>query len=175
MIEPDGREAERFPRRRGSGENGSSVPFDAPSNASFLGTRLMVANQSFVAGDPTHQAILDVEAGEAGLPEPDPGGRRPARHDAARLHRRARLAAAAHGARRARAGHLRHRAARRRALAPRPPDVAGASTRTATCSASRSLVRAKRRLKRGAWRVTVSAVDASGNASAAVRRSARVR
>jgi hypothetical protein len=35
----------------------------------FLGTRLMVANQSYFNGDRTHQAVLDVEAGEPGLPE----------------------------------------------------------------------------------------------------------
>ena len=29
----------------------------------------MVANQSYVTGDRAHQAILDVEAGEEGLPE----------------------------------------------------------------------------------------------------------
>ena len=35
----------------------------------FLGTRVVIANQSFITGDSTHQAILDVEAGEPGLPE----------------------------------------------------------------------------------------------------------
>ena len=53
----------------GGGDNGSTIPFDAPSNVSFLGTRLMVANQAFVSGDKAHHAILDVEAGEEGLPE----------------------------------------------------------------------------------------------------------
>ncbi len=69
VIEPDGRERERFPALPGSGDNGSPVPFDAPSNVSFLGTRLMVANQAFVTGDRAHHAILDVEAGEEGLAE----------------------------------------------------------------------------------------------------------
>ena len=69
VIEPDGTERERFPATPGGGANGSAVPFDAPSNVSFLGTRLMVANQAFVSGDRTHHAILDVEAGEEGLPE----------------------------------------------------------------------------------------------------------
>jgi sugar lactone lactonase YvrE len=59
VVGPDGKERERF----------SSPLFDSPSSARFLGTRLMVANQSYVQGDPTHHAILDVETGEAGQPE----------------------------------------------------------------------------------------------------------
>jgi hypothetical protein len=35
----------------------------------FKGRRLIVANQAFFGGDPTHQAILDVEAKERGVPE----------------------------------------------------------------------------------------------------------
>ena len=82
VIEPDGTERERFPPVPGSGDNGSSVPFDAPSSVAFLGTRLMVANQAFVSGDRTRHAILDVEAGEEGLPElipPGPAARPPKR------------------------------------------------------------------------------------------------
>jgi sugar lactone lactonase YvrE len=73
VLAPDGTEIERFPEAPGSGANGSEVPFDSPSSARFLGTRLIVANQSAVAGDPNNQAILDVEAGETGLPEMIPG------------------------------------------------------------------------------------------------------
>jgi sugar lactone lactonase YvrE len=69
VIGPDGAERERFPEAPMTGENGSSVPFDSPSSARFLGTRLIVAQQSYVAGDPAHQAIMDVEAGEPGLSE----------------------------------------------------------------------------------------------------------
>ncbi|MEA2123304.1 MAG: hypothetical protein QOI80_86 [Solirubrobacteraceae bacterium] len=47
----------------------SSPRFDSPSSVSFLGTRLMVANQSYVMGSAANQAILDVEAGEPGLRE----------------------------------------------------------------------------------------------------------
>jgi sugar lactone lactonase YvrE len=77
VIGPDGAERERFPASPGSGENGSAVPFDNPSSARFLGTRLMVANQSFFAADPAHQAILDVETGEPGLPEHIPANAGP--------------------------------------------------------------------------------------------------
>ena len=45
------------------------MPFDKPSSAMFLGTRLIVANQAFLSGDPAHQAILDVWIGVRGAPE----------------------------------------------------------------------------------------------------------
>jgi sugar lactone lactonase YvrE len=67
VLKPDGTEVRRFPETPATGDNGSPVPFDSPSSAAFLGTRLLVANQAFVTGDRDHQAILDVEAGEPGL------------------------------------------------------------------------------------------------------------
>jgi hypothetical protein len=69
VIDPNGVTTERFPSAPGGGANGSPVPFDAPSNASFLGTRVVVGNQSYFSGDRAHQAILDVETGEEGMPE----------------------------------------------------------------------------------------------------------
>jgi len=76
-----GEEVDRFPATPQSGENGSSVPFDTPSSVMFLGRRLIVANQAFFSGDPSHQAILDVRAGDRGLPEfiPRTAGVRPKR------------------------------------------------------------------------------------------------
>ncbi len=59
VVGPDGKETARA----------TSPLFDSPSSVSFLGTRLMVANQSFVSGTAANQAILDVEAGEPGLAE----------------------------------------------------------------------------------------------------------
>lgn len=73
VIGPDGREVERFPAGPG-GDNGSGVPFDSPSSAKFLGTRVMVPNQSFMAGEKNNMTVLDVETGEAGLPEHIPSG-----------------------------------------------------------------------------------------------------
>jgi sugar lactone lactonase YvrE len=73
VIAPDGREIERFPRAPGGGDNGSPVPFDSPSSVRFLGTRLIVANQSALAGTAANQALLDVESGERGLSELIPG------------------------------------------------------------------------------------------------------
>jgi sugar lactone lactonase YvrE len=71
VVSPEGQELERFPTSP-DGSNGSPVPFDTPSSVRFLGTRMMVANQSFT-GNREHQALLDVEAGEPGLPELIPG------------------------------------------------------------------------------------------------------
>lgn len=51
-----------------TGDNGSPIPFDTPCSATFLGRRVLVANQSAIAGDRTHQAILDVYVGEPGRP-----------------------------------------------------------------------------------------------------------
>lgn len=67
MLSPKGKELERFPQTPGTGDNGSSIPFDTPSSATFLGRRVMVANQSFF-GDTTHHAVLDVYVGERGAP-----------------------------------------------------------------------------------------------------------
>jgi sugar lactone lactonase YvrE len=67
VLGPGGRELERFPEAPGAGENGSPVPFDTPSNATFHGTRVLVANQSFF-GNSDHHVILDVEVGERGRP-----------------------------------------------------------------------------------------------------------
>jgi sugar lactone lactonase YvrE len=56
-VGPDGVEKDRSP----------TTGFDNPSNAQFLGKRLMVANQSYFAGDAAKQAVLDVWVGETGL------------------------------------------------------------------------------------------------------------
>jgi sugar lactone lactonase YvrE len=72
VVAPDGTEVERFPGSSGDGNNGSPIPFDTPSSARFLGTRIIVANQSFT-GDRDNQALLDVEVSETGLPELIPG------------------------------------------------------------------------------------------------------
>ncbi|MCW3014910.1 MAG: hypothetical protein JWO02_2002 [Solirubrobacterales bacterium] len=93
-LDADGREQERFPKVPLLGENGSTAPFDAPSNASFLGTRLIVANQSNPAANPDHWALLDVEVGEDGLPEHIPvnAGMRPGEQAVTRRPARPRLA-----------------------------------------------------------------------------------
>ncbi len=66
VLSGKGKELRRFPEVPGGGGNGSRIPFDTPSSATFLGTRVLVANQSFT-GDTSHHAILDVEVGERGV------------------------------------------------------------------------------------------------------------
>lgn len=68
-IAPDGTERDRSP----------TTGFDNPSSAQFLGRRLMVANQSYFAGDASRQAVLDVWAGEPGLRRPIPRNAGPRR------------------------------------------------------------------------------------------------
>ena len=66
-LSATGTEVRRFGQAI-TGDNGSAVPFDTPCNATFLGTSVLVANQSAIAGDTSHQAILDVHVGERGQP-----------------------------------------------------------------------------------------------------------
>jgi hypothetical protein len=65
VVGPGGAEIERFPETPGTGDNGSGVPFDTPSSATFLGNRVLVANQAYT-GSRDHHAILDVRVGEPG-------------------------------------------------------------------------------------------------------------
>ena len=66
-LSATGAELDRFPDVPLTGDNGSPVPFDTPCSATFLGTSILVANQSAIAGDAAHQAILAVDVGETGL------------------------------------------------------------------------------------------------------------
>lgn len=65
-LDANGAEVDRFPDLPLAGDNGSTIPFDTPCSATFLGTRILVANQSAIQGDASHQAILAVEVGERG-------------------------------------------------------------------------------------------------------------
>jgi len=67
-LSPTGEELDRFPDVPLTGVNGSRIPFDTPSSATFHGTKILVANQSVVLREPANQAILKVEVGERGLP-----------------------------------------------------------------------------------------------------------
>jgi sugar lactone lactonase YvrE len=69
VVAPGGLELERVPSSPGGGDNGSSIPFDNPSSAMFLARRLIIANQAFLSGDTTHQAILDTWIGVRGQRE----------------------------------------------------------------------------------------------------------
>jgi hypothetical protein len=66
-LDSSGRELARFGQQY-TGVNNSAVPFDSPSGVAFLGTQLIIANQSYFAGNPANQALLDLETGEPGAP-----------------------------------------------------------------------------------------------------------
>lgn len=93
-LDSSGHELYRFGQQY-TGTNDSAVPYDSPSGLAYLGTDLIVANQSYAAGNPANQALLDVETGERGMPvyvPPDAGlkpapKRKPAHHRHKRKHK----------------------------------------------------------------------------------------
>jgi sugar lactone lactonase YvrE len=127
-LSPSGQELARFGQQY-TGVNNSSVPFDSPSGVAFLGSELLIANQSYFADDPGNQVILDLETGEPGQPVyiPPDAGQPPAAagtHQRHRRHHRKHRRSARHHRR-----HYRHhhRAARHR---PADPDDATAAAAT---------------------------------------------
>jgi sugar lactone lactonase YvrE len=166
-IGPDGTERERFPQQPGTGDNGSEVPFDSPSSARFLGTSLIVAQQSYFMGDPTHQAILDVEVGEEGLPELIPPNAGPLDNEPPRVTRirftgkRIRF-------------KLSEETAFFKAVARRRTPEGGrrhVSIRAHGYGPGRASLPLP--LDEGRWRVTIKARDAAGNRTR-LRRTARI-
>jgi sugar lactone lactonase YvrE len=86
-LSPSGQPVATFGQQY-TGANGSPVPFDSPSGVAFLGTELLIANQSYFADDHANQVLLDLETGEPGQPVfvPADAGQQPTR----RHRRRAR-------------------------------------------------------------------------------------
>ena len=105
VLDPAGHELERFPKLLLTGDNGSSTPFDTLDSVAFSGTSLITASESFLAGDPSHWAIHDVETREPGLPEliPANAGIRPGERAVLGTRKKAR---------RHRRHHQRHRSRR---------------------------------------------------------------
>jgi sugar lactone lactonase YvrE len=174
VVGPNGNEIERFPSAPQSGDNGSSVPFDSPSNVSFLGTRAIIAQQSFFAGDPSHQAILDVETGEPGLPELIPSNAGLADAVAPRV-KPARLIGSRLTLRLSEAAEVDFVVERRDGRTWR---VIRRAFRDLAAGNHTLLLRSlanKRRLRSAPYRVTIVATDDSGNESRPLRRSTRVR
>jgi sugar lactone lactonase YvrE len=66
-LSPSGVEIARF-GQQATGANNSPVPFDSPSGVAFLGTQLIIANQSYFADNHSNQALLALETGEPGQP-----------------------------------------------------------------------------------------------------------
>jgi sugar lactone lactonase YvrE len=75
-ISRSGQELARFPLDT-SGANGTSIPFDEPSSVQFDGRRMLVTNDAFFSGDPSHFAVFDIWAGEPGAKVFIPGFPRP--------------------------------------------------------------------------------------------------
>lgn len=96
-LSPSGQELTRFGQAY-TGTNNSSVPFDTPSGVAFYGTQLIIANQSYFAGNKANQALLALETGEPGAPVyvpanaglPPGASSRPAKHKPARKHHKRR-------------------------------------------------------------------------------------
>ncbi len=72
-LNSSGHELARFGQQY-TGANNSAVPFDSPSGVGFLGTQLVIANQSYAAGNKANQALLSLETGEPGMPVYVPAG-----------------------------------------------------------------------------------------------------
>ncbi len=67
LLSPEFTELARTPPDPASNQ-AEEVPLDGPGSMAFLGERLLVSNHSPIRGDPESWAILDVFAGEEGLP-----------------------------------------------------------------------------------------------------------
>jgi sugar lactone lactonase YvrE len=67
VLSPDGRtELARIPSDPLANQQ-QEVPFDEPSSVQFLDDRLLVTNDAYFSGDPSHWVLFDVFAGERGM------------------------------------------------------------------------------------------------------------
>jgi len=67
LLSPGYEELARTPSDPAANQQ-EEIPMDSPGSLAFLGQRLLVSNHSAIRGDPDSWAILDVFAGEDGLP-----------------------------------------------------------------------------------------------------------
>jgi hypothetical protein len=67
VISPGGAELARVPPTPVQNQ-AMEIPFDGPASAAFDGQRVLVTNQGFPRATPSHWAVLDLFAGERGLP-----------------------------------------------------------------------------------------------------------
>lgn len=67
VVSPEGNEIARTPASEVENQQ-MEVPFDQPASAAFLGQRVLVTNHALFSRNPDHYAVLDVFAGERGLP-----------------------------------------------------------------------------------------------------------
>jgi sugar lactone lactonase YvrE len=67
VISPGGEELARVPASELENSR-RDVPLDGPASVAFVGRRALITNQSPIRGDSASWAILDLYAGERGLP-----------------------------------------------------------------------------------------------------------
>jgi hypothetical protein len=67
LLSPRFEEIARTPESAAANQS-EEVPLDAPGSLAFLDDRVLVTNHSAIRGDPESWAVLDVFAGERGLP-----------------------------------------------------------------------------------------------------------
>jgi sugar lactone lactonase YvrE len=67
VISPTGRELARVPQTQSENQK-MQVPFDLPASIAFLGRQALVTNHAWVSQNRSHYAVLDLFAGEPGLP-----------------------------------------------------------------------------------------------------------
>ncbi|HEX2087499.1 MAG TPA: hypothetical protein VHF89_17580 [Solirubrobacteraceae bacterium] len=67
LLSPAFEELARAPRDPAANES-EEIPLDGPGSLAFLGERVLVSNHSPIRGEESSWAILDVFAGEPGLP-----------------------------------------------------------------------------------------------------------
>lgn len=77
LLSPSGEELARVPATPADNQ-AQEVPWDGPASVAFLGDRVLVTNQSPIAGNPESWAVFDVFAGERGQPLYRPRLARPA-------------------------------------------------------------------------------------------------
>jgi streptogramin lyase len=86
-----GHEIARFGQQF-TGSNGSSIPFDTPTGLGCLGTNLIIANQSYIAGNTANMALLDLETSEqcatVFVPAAPAAAHKPVKHRRKKRHRR---------------------------------------------------------------------------------------
>jgi sugar lactone lactonase YvrE len=66
VVSPQGEELARVPSSDESAQ--LEVPFDAPASVAFSKKSVLVTNQSLLAPNPEHWAVLQIEVGEHGAP-----------------------------------------------------------------------------------------------------------
>jgi len=73
VLSPQGHEIARVPLTPQQ-NSAMEIPFDSPANVAFLGDHALITNHAYTMFNPAHRAVLDLFAGEPGVPFFRPGG-----------------------------------------------------------------------------------------------------